>query len=427
LEFRRKRSTGDTKQDLAFSDTSCLYLMFPYNGGLYNAVSKKIRKHSSTPAVSDAKICIDSRLAADTKAAFDEPVPTTTSVVSVTSTPSTVNTDTSIAPKTTTPDPKIVYYVAIRLPNQPLDDAIERGIDFKMLIRERLQDYMMEALENEIKGLDKVEVTNLDSEKNESHVIAKMAIYVDGRGNQSVKHTVNQITEILNVTISTGVFGQLLVDPEYLIVQSPQVEDNTLMDVNTASAHFDADLVIYIVIAVAIAFGLLLLIQIICTIHHVKMSKKAHVSKERLISDPGFKEFRGNSNYGYDAFQSGEEQHTPAKAAKHLSGGANSALRSSNNTPFESISLSKSTPKGPDYGDHDHLSQLNYSRRSESLPRPVSGPIRPYGQQGYATHDPSARKSGLQPDFYFMPSQRRYSGEVVRVYVDYNAPNHQTK
>lgn len=26
----------------------------------------------------------------------------------------------------------------------------------------------------------------------------------------------------------------------------------------------------------------------------------------------------------------------------------------------------------------------------------------------------------LQPDFYFMPSQRKYSGEVVRVYVDYN-------
>lgn len=26
----------------------------------------------------------------------------------------------------------------------------------------------------------------------------------------------------------------------------------------------------------------------------------------------------------------------------------------------------------------------------------------------------------MQPDFYFMPSQRKYSGEVVRVYVDYN-------
>lgn len=24
------------------------------------------------------------------------------------------------------------------------------------------------------------------------------------------------------------------------------------------------------------------------------------------------------------------------------------------------------------------------------------------------------------PDFYYLPSQRKYSGEVVRVYVDYN-------
>lgn len=33
----------------------------------------------------------------------------------------------------------------------------------------------------------------------------------------------------------------------------------------------------------------------------------------------------------------------------------------------------------------------------------------------------SSDRSGADtPDFYFMPSQRKYSGEVVRVYVDYN-------
>jgi hypothetical protein len=48
----------------------------------------------------------------------------------------------------------------------------------------------------------------------------------------------------------------------------------------------------------------------------------------------------------------------------------------------------------------------------------------------YATHDrkePFNRSyinhsQQLQPDFYFMPHQRRYSGEVVRVFVDYNNP-----
>lgn len=54
--------------------------------------------------------------------------------------------------------------------------------------------------------------------------------------------------------------------------------------------------------------------------------------------------------------------------------------------------------------------------------------------QGYYTQDrrnvqrfkhPNQAHSGSQsllqpqPDFYFMPSQRKYSGEVVRVYVDY--------
>ena len=34
------------------------------------------------------------------------------------------------------------------------------------------------------------------------------------------------------------------------------------------------------------------------------------------------------------------------------------------------------------------------------------------GKAGPSMHQP-------QPDFYFMPSQRKYSGEVVRVYVDY--------
>lgn len=68
--------------------------------------------------------------------------------------------------------------------------------------------------------------------------------------------------------------------------------------------------------------------------------------------------------------------------------------------------------------------------------------IQPQNQPGYYTQDRRNRSSqnpngggnnhnyhrqakehssGTDtPDFYFMPSQRKYSGEVVRVYVDYN-------
>lgn len=53
-------------------------------------------------------------------------------------------------------------------------------------------------------------------------------------------------------------------------------------------------------------------------------------------------------------------------------------------------------------------------RNTYSLPRTSQSAV---NYQGYYTHRPH---SELQPDFYFMPSQRKYSGEVVRVYVDYN-------
>lgn len=55
---------------------------------------------------------------------------------------------------------------------------------------------------------------------------------------------------------------------------------------------------------------------------------------------------------------------------------------------------------------------------------------------GYNTHDSSkdntyrsylGQPHALTPDFYFMPHQRRYSGEVVRVFVDYNNPHYTPK
>lgn len=44
----------------------------------------------------------------------------------------------------------------------------------------------------------------------------------------------------------------------------------------------------------------------------------------------------------------------------------------------------------------------------------------------YSRSQSTSTAGGIDtPDFYFMPSQRKYSGEVVRVYVDYNKdPKH---
>lgn len=82
----------------------------------------------------------------------------------------------------------------------------------------------------------------------------------------------------------------------------------------------------------------------------------------------------------------------------------------------------------------------SYADRTYSLPRTVA---QSQNHPGYYTQDrrqryPQQQRNGHKshnspsdqangrgsgadtPDFYFMPSQRKYSGEVVRVYVDYN-------
>jgi hypothetical protein len=79
-----------------------------------------------------------------------------------------------------------------------------------------------------------------------------------------------------------------------------------------------------------------------------------------------------------------------------------------------------------------------YADRSFSLPRqmlqapnPMAGyyttdrrnrSSHPNGRDyhNYGKQNSSDRSGADTPDFYFMPSQRKYSGEVVRVYVDYN-------
>lgn len=87
--------------------------------------------------------------------------------------------------------------------------------------------------------------------------------------------------------------------------------------------------------------------------------------------------------------------------------------------------------------------RTSYADRSYSLPRQAPQQPQRHSQpahnESYYTHDrrkPNDRNTynpgndgyydnGAsmkfdQPDFYFMPSQRKYSGEVVRVYVDHN-------
>lgn len=106
---------------------------------------------------------------------------------------------------------------------------------------------------------------------------------------------------------------------------------------------------------------------------------------------------------------------------------SNAISRSGHLQPGETRSLNRNT-RGAVSGEDD---RNHYSRKSESLPRPNGVSGTPYSPHERGSRPLSAAslhpQGGLQPDFYFMPSQRRYSGEVVRVYVDYNNPNYTGK
>lgn len=72
------------------------------------------------------------------------------------------------------------------------------------------------------------------------------------------------------------------------------------------------------------------------------------------------------------------------------------------------------------YGDTRSLQRPRHAppqtrqdpRSTYSLPRGASGSLPSY----------NTAMQDMTPDFYYLPSQRKYSGEVVRVYVDYNDP-----
>lgn len=75
LAFTRKRMSSDHEQDLSFTDDQCLYLMFPVQGGEFNAVNKKTKKHEQTPVVTETRVCIKSCARELAAAAVTTPAP----------------------------------------------------------------------------------------------------------------------------------------------------------------------------------------------------------------------------------------------------------------------------------------------------------------------------------------------------------------
>lgn len=102
-------------------------------------------------------------------------------------------------------------------------------------------------------------------------------------------------------------------------------------------------------------------------------------------------------------------------------GNSRSATLPPNNTnPRRDISGGRS-PQHLQYPPQPYMMDTRSLQRPRSMPYPQPTPQeRSTLSLPRSAYDRHRGPGDMQPDFYFMPSQRKYSGEVVRVYVDYN-------
>lgn len=142
-----------------------------------------------------------------------------------------------------------------------------------------------------------------------------------------------------------------------------------------------------------------------------------YLFQDHLIPNSAWKDYSANTNYAFDAFEAEDKKQVNGKARNERE--RNETLPSKHSSRPQRPqgrppSIPTQPPGGGYLGDTRSLQRprgaypsTNMERATFSLPRTA------YDRSNRPSHD-------MQPDFYFMPSQRKYSGEVVRVYVDYN-------
>lgn len=148
---------------------------------------------------------------------------------------------------------------------------------------------------------------------------------------------------------------------------------------------------------------------------------------------------QSNGAYGYDNY--GADDPDGFVKSNIQTCNENSNGKASRQSANQHQNSNKHHHHGNRNGNNDKLASSYQNYQSATLERNLSRDIHQYRNHGnypsvYATQDrrdPYYRQQTphqtysshpLQPDFYFMPHQRRYSGEVVRVFVDYNNPQY---
>ncbi|CAH0598382.1 unnamed protein product [Chrysodeixis includens] len=446
LSFVRKRDTGDQK-DLAFTDSQCLYMMFVSHGGGYDPVNKRTSKHMDTPHVTDERVCI--------RPCGPEPVEeevTTEAILPGQASYTLLIRITGLADNFKPPAPNSKEYDEL---SKQLVDSLAAEIGKNKGYHGLLVNGFMQ---NETKAI----IAELTLKSIESNTIE-----ATGRALDSSNTTIDDADkweQAVKDTLALGRVGNLNVDPDFLVfepqslIQNRPVEDEP----DGARSFFGkAETKLYVVVGCVGALVLVALLQAACTLYRGAAGTTRN--KDQLIPNSAWKDYStANTNYAFEAFENDDKYNSTASTAplRHRAtplrptdpppprpGSANKApvngkakSNGVNSAPMAMVPVAnganghgtngRMTPK-------HHNSAAQYYHETRSLQRPRGG------QYGYTArsersdrpdrsdrsdrpdrHDRPERSSrgayslprgvrteaGLttHPDFYFMPSQRKY-------------------
>ncbi|XP_053620330.1 uncharacterized protein LOC128680882 isoform X2 [Plodia interpunctella] len=426
LSFVRKRNTGDQK-DLSFTDTDCLYMMFITHGGNFDPVNKRTSKHLQVPVVTEEKVCI--------KPCGPEP-------------PEEEVTTEKILPGET------AYTILIRITG--LAESFKPPSPGSKEYEE-LSQQVMDNLARELKrskgyhGL----VVNGFMQNETSAIIAELTLksidsnLIEGSSARSLDAAVSSNTNetkgdsdmekwqrVVRDTLAQGKVGNLNVDPEFLVFEPQSLISNRPSEDEEGNARMFfglAETKLYVVVGCVAALILVAVLQAGCTLYRSRSSGSK--TKDQLIPNAAWKDYSSsNTNYAFEPFENDEKYGGTASTAALRS---RPPSRPPGPPPPRPNSAHRGTPK-PQTNGHKMAANGNkmasngtngrstpkhshppHYHETRSLQRPRgqggAGALYGYGQRPEratyslprGTRDRDAALSP-HPDFYFMPSQRKY-------------------
>ncbi|TRY75553.1 hypothetical protein TCAL_06383 [Tigriopus californicus] len=418
MEFTRKRDTGDSGKDVAFSDDQGFYMIFPVKGGDFNGANRKIRKHEQTPTPSGQRIFIKA-CRNETNFNFQQHL----NLILDDGTPT----------FTTTPRPAQLRYQA-KVKFIELGDKYQLPVSGSREYTElktRISRAMKGTMISQVPGFQEIVINKFrGTDKIFGEFEADMFVVVDKDEYEAKEPEAMTMEKAIEESVKDGMVGSLQVDPQSLVLRAPiTTEPSTDDDVEVEGAGFMTSTKLYIVIACIVALIIIALIQASCTVY--RMSKKSSTRKDKLIAQSAWRDYSAqghHTNYAYETFDPNEDPKRHARGVMPGPGGpyptaTNGRSRGSNGYPRP-----PGPPSGPPPQDPRTYSLPRASGNGSNGGGYSSAPAPGYNP-GYGSYDRRAPNGGysgrpggdfIPPDHYFMPSQRKYSGENIRVYVDYN-------